>query len=76
MPSTLVLSASAISSGRRAIVANPRNHPMKVRVLIVVDTVYWEVPVFDFCYADAYLLSRYVHRIATAINELVNQIVK
>ena len=49
---------------------------MKVRVLIVVDTVYCEVSVFDFCYADAYLLSRYVHRIATAINELVNQIVK
>ena len=48
VPSILFVLASAISRGRRAIVANPRNQPMKVRVLLVVDAVVLDVATFAY----------------------------
>ena len=49
---------------------------MKVKVLIVLDAVVLEVLILYLCPPLAYLLSRCMHKRATAINELVNQIVK
>ena len=49
---------------------------MKVKVLIVLDAVVLDAPRPYFCPPLAYLLSRNMHKKATAIKELVNQIVK
>ena len=49
---------------------------MKVKVLIVLDAVVLDALILYLCPPLAYLLSRYMHKKATAIKELVNQIVK